>query len=191
VHTRTFIPAIILVVTAPAVTNPYLNSANGTAADTGRAVGEAVGEEGVAVAEIAASAGTAVVGKDAPAGGDMQGACGHSVPCTYTNEELGEADLQLQWFTNMDCWLLGIFDDTIHQNNGTQFNSGIGIVKDAKWQRLHTCIATCSLQLYDLSNGCWAHRFLETLTDLWVGIVQRHWNSEQLKKSSIVVTKYT
>ncbi len=33
--------------------------------------------------------------------------------------------------------------------------------------------------MYDLPNGCSANRFLETPTDLWVGVVERRWNSER------------
>jgi len=38
----------------------------------------------------------------------------------------------------------------------------------------------CNLPLYDLPTGRWATRFLDTLTNLWVGVVKRHWNSERL-----------
>jgi hypothetical protein len=38
--------------------------------------------------------------------------------------------------------------------------------------------AACSLQLWDLPNGCWAHRILKTLTNLWVRVVQHRWDSE-------------
>jgi hypothetical protein len=48
---------------------------------TGMAVGGTVGEAGVAGAATAVSAGPVVVVKDAPAGGNVQSACGHSVPC--------------------------------------------------------------------------------------------------------------
>ena len=34
-YVRTFVPAAILVATAPAIANPYLNTTTGTAADTG------------------------------------------------------------------------------------------------------------------------------------------------------------
>ncbi len=36
-----------------------------------------------------------------------------------------------------------------------------------------------SLPLYDLPNGRWATRFLEMLTNFWVGVVERRWNSER------------
>ena len=85
-------------------------------------------------------------------------------------------DPRLQRFTDADCLLLGIFGDTVYQNNGTHLNGRISIAKDAKWQRLYTCITSFSLQLYDLPNGSWAYQFLDRLTNLWVGVIQCHWN---------------
>jgi hypothetical protein len=170
-HAWMFVPAAILAVTAPAVTNPYPNSTNCMAADTGMAVGGTVDLADAAGAATAILAGTVVAVKDDPAGGNVQDTCGHSMPCSYTKEELREADPQLQWITDVDHRLLGIFGDTIHQNNGSHLNDGICIAEDAKWQRFYTRVAACSLQLYNLPNGCWAHRFLERLTDLWVGVV--------------------
>ena len=85
----------------------------------------------------------------------------------------------MQRLTAADRRLLGIFGDTIHLNDGTHLDGGIGVNEDARWQRLHTRVASCSLPLYDLPNGRWAHRFLSMLTDLWVGVIQRRWNSER------------
>ncbi len=69
--------------------------------------------------------------------------------------------------------LLEIFGNTIHLNNETHLDGGIGTAKDAKWQRLYNRVTTCSLPLYGLPNGRWANCFLTTLTDLWVGVIQR------------------
>jgi hypothetical protein len=74
---------------------------------------------------------------------------------------------------------LAVYGDTIHQNDGTHLDGGIGVAEDAKWQRLHLRVAACNLPLYDLPNGRWANWFLETLTNLWVGVVERLWNSER------------
>ena len=74
---------------------------------------------------------------------------------------------------------LAVYGDTIHQNDGTHLDGGIGVAEDAKWQRLHLRVAACNLPLYDLPNGRWANWFLETLTNLWVGVVERRWNSER------------
>jgi hypothetical protein len=119
-------------------------------------------------------AGAAVAGEDAPADGDVQRALGHSTPRTFTEEQLCNADPQLQRLTAVDRRLLGVFGDMIHLNDGTHLDGGIGVAKDAKWQRLYHRVASCSLP-----NGRLAHRFLTTLTDLWVGVIQRHWNLER------------
>jgi hypothetical protein len=75
--------------------------------------------------------------------------------------------------------LLGIFGNTIHLNDGTHLDGGIGATEDAKWQRLYNLVTACSLPLYNLPNSRWAHRFLMTLTDLWIRVIQRCWNSER------------
>ena len=54
----------------------------------------------------------------------------------------------------------------------------IGVAEDAKWQRLYLWVAACQLLLYNLPNGRWCNRFLETLTGLWTRVVERKWNSE-------------
>ncbi len=110
----------------------------------------------------------------------MQRARGHFVPRHCTDAELRAEDPRLQRLTDPDHWLCSVYGNTIHQNDGTHLDGGIGAAKDAKWQRLHLRVAACTLPLYDLPNGRWAHRFLETLMDLWVGVVERCWNSERL-----------
>ena len=178
-RTRTFVPAAILAATAPPVANPYTNAAGGTTADSVGVVG------GAARATVApndinpAAAGAAVAGDKPPTNSNVQSACGHSVPRTFTEEELHRADPCLHWLTAADRQLLGIFGNTIHLNDGTHLNGGIGVNKDTKWQRLYNRVASCSLPLYNLPNGRWAQRFLTTLTDLWVGVIQHHWNSER------------
>ena len=176
----TIVPAAILAATAPTVANPYPNAAGGTAAGTAGVVGGAAGVLDVAPSDAPpAAAGAAVVGNIPPADGDVQGALGLFVPRTFTEEELREADPHLQRISAADRRLLGIFGDTIHLNDGTHLDGGIGVNEDAKWQRLYNRVASCSLPLYDLPNGRWAHRFLTTLTDLWAGVIQRRWNSER------------
>jgi hypothetical protein len=176
---RTFVPATITVAMAMAVANPYLNSARGTAADTGRVDGGAVGGEDACAYAPTATASTAAEENAPPARSNVQGSHGRFMPRTFTEEELHEADPQLQRLTTVDQRLLGIFGNTIHLNDGTHLDGGIGAAEDAKWQRLYNRVAACSLPLYDLPNGRWAHRFLTTLTGLWVGVIQRCWNSER------------
>ncbi len=178
---RTFVSATVLAATARAIANPYTNSAQGMAADTGGGGGGAVGDVVVAPGKAPpATASTAAEGNAPPAGGKVQGVHGHFVPHTFTEEELHGADPRLQWLTAADRGLLGIFGNTIHLNDGTHLDGGIGVAKDAKWQRLYNRIASCTLPLYDLPNGRWAQRFLTTLTNLWVRVIHRCWNSEGL-----------
>ncbi len=175
---QTFVPAAIIAAMAPAVANPYLNSARGTAADTGRVDGGAVGGEDACAYAPTATADTVVEGDTPPAGSSVQGAHGHFMPCTLREEELHGADPRLQRLTTADRRLLRIFGDTIHLNDGTHLDGGIGAAEDAKKQRLYNCVAACSLPLYNLPNGRWAHRFLTALTNLWVGVIQQPWNLE-------------
>jgi len=155
------VPAAILAATPPAVANPYLPVAPALA---------------VADPTLNATAGTAA---DAGGGGAAQRARGHFLPRHCTDAELRVEDLRLQRLPDADRRLCSVYGDTIHQNDGTHLDGGIGVAEDAKWQRLHLRVAACNLPLYGLPNGCWATRFLVTLTNLWVGVVERRWNSER------------
>jgi hypothetical protein len=104
---------------------------------------------------------------------------GHFVPRHCTDAELRAEDPRLQRLTHTDRRLCSVYGDTIHQNDGTHLDDGIGVTEDAKWQRLHLRVAACNLPLYDLPNGRCAHQYLETLMDLWVGVVERRRNSER------------
>jgi hypothetical protein len=132
-------------------------------------------------------AGTEVGGNVPPAGGNVQGVHGHFVPHAFTKEELYGADPRLQLLNTTDRYLLGIFGDTIHLNDGTHLGSGIGVAEDAKWQWLYNHVASCSLPLYNLPNGQYAQCFLMMLTDLWDGVIQRHWNSAQPLVFQVVI----
>jgi len=158
-HARTFVPAAILAATPPAVANPYILVATAPA---------------VATPHLNVTTGTAA---DAGGGGAAQHARGHFLPRHCTDAELRAEDPRLQRLTDADRRLCSVYGDTIHQNDGTHLDGGIGVAEDAKWQRLHLRVAACNLPLYDLPNGRWATQFLETLTNLWVGVVERRWNS--------------
>jgi hypothetical protein len=119
----------------------------------GRVVGRAVGDKAAPGNASTAMASTAALGESSFAGGYVQGVHGHSLPRAFLEEELHEADPQLQKLTATDWQLLGIFGDTIHLNDGTLLNSGIGTAKDAMWQRLYNHATPCSLPLYVLPNG--------------------------------------
>ena len=85
----------------------------------------------------------------------------------------------MQLLTDTNCRLCGIYGNTIHQNDGTHLGGRIGVAEDAKWQRLYLWVAVFQLLLYNLPNGQWVNRFLETLTGLWTGVMERKWNSER------------
>ncbi len=155
----TFVLATIIGATAPASANPYTHSAHGMVADMGGAAGGAIGDVVVPDDATPPMAGVAPEGNTPPAGSFVRGTHGHSLPSTFKEAKLHEADPQLQRLTAVDWRLLGIFSDTIHLNNGTHLDGEIGATEDAKWQRLYNHVAACSLPLYDLSNGCWAHCF--------------------------------
>jgi hypothetical protein len=89
-----FVLAAIIVATAPVVASPYLNTARGTAADTNRLVGGAIGDDAALgdATTAMASAGTAVLGDASPASNYVRGAHRHSLSCAFTEEELYEAD---------------------------------------------------------------------------------------------------
>jgi hypothetical protein len=83
---RIFVPAAIIAAMAPAVANPYTTSICVTAADTGRVVGGAVGDVAALGNATNAMAGTAPKGDVPLAGGNVQGAHGHFMPCNFMEE---------------------------------------------------------------------------------------------------------
>jgi hypothetical protein len=204
-HIGSFVPAAILTATAlPAVTNPSLTPPAIVAAAThgkqplpaviktvvataqGRWIGGAVN---VAIGGPLAAGSATGVGGVAKAGGadpadrvrasiEKQRVCSHFVPHLCMQVKLCTEDLQLQQLTNADSQLFSVYKDTNHQNDGTHLDSGIGIAENAKWQRLYLQVATCHLLLYNLPNGQWANRFLETLMGLWIEVIEHCWNSE-------------
>jgi hypothetical protein len=89
---RTFVPAAIIAATAPAVPNPYTNTARGPAADTRGVVGGALGALVAPHDRTPTTAGAAVAGGNPPANGYVQGVLEHSTPSTFMEEELRGAD---------------------------------------------------------------------------------------------------
>jgi hypothetical protein len=59
------------------------------------------------------------------------------LPRHCTEAELRAEDPQLQWLTDANRRLCSVYGNTIHQNDGTHLDSGIGVAKDAKWQQLY------------------------------------------------------
>jgi hypothetical protein len=94
-HARTFVPATILAAMAPTVANPYTNAAGGTAAGTVGVVGGAAGATVTPNNITPAAAGAAAAGGEPPTDGDVQGARGHFMPRTFTEEEILGADPRL------------------------------------------------------------------------------------------------
>ena len=160
-HARTFVPAAIFATMPPAIANPYILVTTAPA---------------VATPHLNVTTGTAA---DAGGGGAAQRARGHFLPRHCTDAELRAEDPRLQRLTDADHRLCSVYGNTIHQNDGTHLDDGIGIAEDTKWQWLHLRVAACNLPLYNLPNGRWATRFLKTLTNLWVGVIERRWNSER------------
>ncbi len=148
--------------TLSAVTNPSRTLPATVAAATHcRRIGGAVS---VAVGGLLAAGGAMGTGGIATAGGgdpadraqtSVEEQCmrGHFVLHLCTEAELCMEDSQLQLLTDADSWLCSVYGDTIHQNDGTHLDSGIGVAEDAKWQRLYLWIAACHLLLYHLPNG--------------------------------------
>ena len=134
-HAWTFVPAAILTATPPAVANPYIFVATAPA---------------IATPHLNVTTGTAA---DAGEGGAAQHARGHFLPRHCTVAELKAEDPQLQRLTDANHRLCSVYGNTIHQNDGTHLDGGIGVAEDAKWQRLYLRVAACHLQLYDFPNS--------------------------------------
>jgi hypothetical protein len=126
-HVRTCVPAAILAAMPLAVANPYILAATAPA---------------VANPYLNATTGTA-----ADAGGSeaAQRVRGHFLPRRCTDAELRAENPQMQRLTDANRRLCSVYGNTIHQNDGTHLDGGIGIAEDAKWQRLHLRIAACNL----------------------------------------------
>ncbi len=58
----------------------------------------------------------------------------HFVPRHFSDAELRTEDRWLQWLTDADRRLCGIYGNTIHQNDGTNLDGGNGVGEDAMWQ---------------------------------------------------------
>jgi hypothetical protein len=178
-HARTFVPARVLAASAPpAVANPSLPAGP-------QAAGAAVS---VTAGAVLGAVARAVVGEGGGSGNGNAASplvetprvdMAQFLPWHCTEAELRAGDPQLQRLTDANRRLCSAYSDTIHQNDGTHLDGGIGVAKEAKWQRLYLWVTSGQLLLYDLPNNPWANRFLETLTSLWIGVVERCWNSKR------------
>jgi hypothetical protein len=178
-HAMTFVPVRVLAASAPpAVANLSLPAGPQAA---GAAVGVTAGAllGAVARAVVREGGGSGNNNAASPLVKTSRVNMTQFLPQHCTEAKLRVEDPQLQRLIDADRRLCSVYGNTIHQNDGIHLNGGIGLTKDAKWQWLYLRVASGQLLLYDLSNGRWANRFLETLASLWIGVVERCWNSER------------
>ena len=109
-------------------------------------------------------------------------------PQHWTAAELRRDDPLMQDTTPADQKLIGIYGDTIHQNDGRHLDGGIGVANDQKWQRLHMRIAACQLSLYDVPARRWSARFLTIQTTFAAG---RTITLVQLRETSCLCRLHT
>jgi hypothetical protein len=178
-HARTFIPARVLAASAPpAVANPSLPAGPQAAgAAVGMTAGAVLGA--VARAVVGEGGGSGIGNAASPLVETPRVNMVQFLPWHCTEAKLRAEDPQLQRLTDANRRLCSVYGNTIHQNDDTHLDGGIGVAEDSKWQRLYLRVASGQLLLYNLPNGQWADRFLETLTSLWIGVVERCWNLER------------
>lgn len=80
-------------------------------------------------------------------------------PQSWMAVKLAQGGPLLQVLTPADRTLISLYGDTTRHNDGMHLNGGIDGVADRLGQRLHRCIASCNLALYNLLSGHWAARF--------------------------------
>ncbi len=100
-------------------------------------------------------------------------------PRFYTEEELRQGDIRLQTLTAADRMLIQVYGDTIHANDGTHLDGGVGVANDRAWQRRYLKVIAGPHQFYRLPRGKVGNRFLDILLSEWKGCRERKWNSER------------
>ena len=99
----------------------------------------------------------------------------------YTEEELRAANPELQVLTAADTKLIGVFGDTIHQNDGTHLREGVSVAEDTAWQRRWIqVIAGPHSSFYSLPRSKEGKRLPDLLVAEWKGCRERRWNSERV-----------
>eukprot|EP00956_Cyclotella_meneghiniana_P009504 scaffold13157_cov41-Cyclotella_meneghiniana.AAC.3 len=88
-----------------------------------------------------------------------------------------EEDSRLQNLTPADWKLMGVYGDTIHQNDGRHLDGGIN--DDAVWQRRWRKVVSTKLSLWFAPKGKIGRAFVELLAKEWRGVRERHWNAER------------
>ena len=95
-------------------------------------------------------------------------------------EGLREHDTKMQeQLARVDELIYEVYGDTLHLNDGTHLDGGIGIAEDRKTQRLWRRVVANAHPLYEIPRGVIGNRFLSIQTDLWKGVRERKWNSEK------------
>ena len=70
--------------------------------------------------------------------------------------------------------LFSVYRDTIHHNNGTHLNGGIGIAEDQKVLRLWLQVVSDPHLLYEILRGKIGNRYLKVQTSLFKGVRERN-----------------
>jgi hypothetical protein len=87
--------------------------------------------------------------------------------------------------TEADRKLMEVYDDYIHQNDGTHLDGGIK--DDAMWQENWRKLVVLPPQRYDTPSGPVGRRFVRMLTEELKGIKSRKWNSEKFLVFQMVI----
>jgi hypothetical protein len=91
-----------------------------------------------------------------------------------------EEDSKLQPYTPADHRLMEVYGDTIHMNDGTHLDGGIGVANDLIWQRRWLKVVSVDLKLwYPPTKHADGKRFVNLLANEFQGVRLRKWNSER------------
>lgn len=104
-------------------------------------------------------------------------------------EERRAGDLPGAVLSDADRLFDEVYGDHVHQNPGTHLHGGIS--DDAVWQAYWRRLIPLQPQQYNLPTGAVGRRFIETLTDLLIGVKRRKWNSERFFVFQTVVLQRT
>ena len=87
------------------------------------------------------------------------------------------ADLDGYLPTEADAHLDKIFNDHVHQNNGSHLHGDVA--DDDAWQRRWKTIVQVTPRRYNAPKGRVGRRFVSLLAQEFHGVRQRKWNSER------------
>eukprot|EP00957_Ditylum_brightwellii_P042418 3212013-Ditylum_brightwellii.AAC.1 len=76
----------------------------------------------------------------------------------------------------VDCKLIAVYGDTIHDNDGSHMHGGIS--DDGDWQKYWATLTALPCQRYDVPSGEVSCRFIFHLAVLLQGVVDWKWNSK-------------